>query len=54
MLQNQVQDDGKSGEGLVHLEKLTGIYLWFLSDFERFWRKTREFILFQSYQKMSQ
>lgn len=54
MLQNQVQDDGKSGEGLVHLEKLTGIYLWFLSDFERFWRKTRKFILFQKYQKMSQ
>ena len=43
MLQNQVQDDGKScGEGLVNLDKkLIVIYLWLLSDFERFLKNTK-------------
>lgn len=44
MLQNQVQDDGKScGEGLVNLDKkLIVIYLWLLSDFERFLKNTKK------------
>ena len=51
MLQNQVQDDGKScGEGLVNLDKkLIVIYLWLLSDFERFLEKNNDF---EKYQKM--
>ena len=49
MLQNQVQDDGKScGEGLVNLDKkLIVIYLWLLSDFERFLEKNDDFEKYQ-------
>ena len=48
MLQNQVQDDGKScGEGLVNLDKkLIVIYLWLLSDFERFLENTKKMYLY--------
>ena len=51
MLQNQVQDDGKScGEGLVNLDKkLIVIYLWLLSDFERFLEKNNDFEKYQKF-----
>ena len=47
MLQNQVQDDGKScGEGLVNLDKKIDCYLSLVIEW--LWK------IFEKYQKMSQ